>query len=369
MKLLDRYIMWSVIIATIVVVIAFSAISTGLSFVGELKALGKNEFTGIAFYCALLSLPRVIHDVFPIIMLLGTMLGLGSLAGGSELIVMRASGVSLYRITRAALLAGLLLAIPNSLIGEYVMPRAEALAARMRIAAENDGSLALASEGLWLRDGDSFIHIDTALTESMLKGVQMFRFGDDRNLQLSMQADAARFQEGSWQLTNVKLSEFGESRVQVRTLPSVTWNTTINPHLLRGSVMPPDEQTLRTLYETILYLGTFGLDADVQQQALWRKLAAPVMVLVMTVLAVPFVVGPLRSTGAGQRMFFGSIVGASFFFINELMGSTGLVYGFSPFISAWLPTVLVALVAIAWLAYTNSSTRFRRLTRRGEVSA
>ncbi len=78
-----------------------------------------------------------------------------------------------------------------------------------------------------------------------------------------------------------------------------------------------------------------------------RKLAAPITVIVMMLVAVPFVIGSLRQSGAGQRLFIGVLFGVGFYLVNEVTSSTGLIYGLSPVVTAFLPTAAVAvLVAV-----------------------
>ncbi len=364
MKLLHRYIFASVLSATLIVALAIIAISTVLNLVDELSDVGKGGYgLALAFQFVLLQLPRGIYELFPIVVLLGTILGLGALANGSELVAMRAAGVSLMRLTLSALRVGLVFALFCIFLSEWLAPRAEAVEQRLRAVHNLGDELSAAEGGLWLRDGDSFIRVGKVVSRQLLEEIHLYRFGPKRELQIAVEADQARFVDGRWELLRVRQTEFGSERVRSSQSAHMNWNTSLNPVLLEVSIQLPDRQTMLTLYQYARYLNQYRLDASQYQLALWSKAAVPVMVLIMAVLAIPFVVGPLRSTGAGQRMFVGMVVGVVFFLLNELTLSTGRVYGLSPLVSAWLPTAMLGLIALAWLVYLNWPAPVLRVLR------
>ncbi len=364
MRLINRYVFNSILTTTLIVALAIIAISAVLGLVDELGNVGKGNYGLVmALQFVALQLPRGVYELFPIVVLLGTILGLGGLANGSELVAMRAAGVSLVRLALSALRVGLVFAFFCVFISEWLAPRAEALEHNLRALTNNPDEWSEVEGGLWMRDGDSFVHVGTVVSTDLLKDVYIYRFGPERQLQAAIEADNARFDGSRWELLQVRSSEFAPGEVRSYKAEVLEWNTNINPELLQVSVMAPDRQTMRILYEYTQYLHGYQLDASNYEIALWSKAAVPVMVLIMVVLAIPFSVGPLRSTGAGQRMFVGIVVGVLFFLLNELMQSTGRVYGLSPFLSAWLPTMLLAMTALSWLVYLNWPAPAQRLLR------
>jgi lipopolysaccharide export system permease protein len=364
MRLIHRYIFSSVLVTTLIVTLAIIAISTVLNLVDELSDVGKGDYgLALAFQFVLLQLPRGIYELFPMVVLLGTILGLGALANGSELVAMRAAGVSLMRLAASALRVGLVFALFCVFLSEWLAPRAEVVEYRLRALHNVGDELSAAEGGLWLRDGDSFIRVGKVVSTQLLEEIHLYRFGPQRELQIAVEADQARFIDGRWELLQVRHTQFSPDRIRSHQLERMDWNTSLNPVLLQVSVQPPDRQTMLTLYRYARYLSQYRLDPSQYQMALWSKAAVPVMVLIMAVLAIPFVVGPLRSTGAGQRMFVGMVVGVVFFLLNELTLSTGRVYGLSPLLSAWLPTAVLGLIALAWLLYLNWPAPVLRVLR------
>ena len=104
------------------------------------------------------------------------------------------------------------------------------------------------------------------------------------------------------------------------------------------------------LMRLVAYLESNGLDASDQRLELWRKLVAPFTVTAMVLFAVPFVFGPTRGGGAGQRLLVGVLVGVVFHLLNEVSSNLGSLYGWAAPVSAGLPTAALMVLAIARLA-------------------
>lgn len=99
MNLLDRYIGMAIAGSTLIVLLALLALFSFGSFVAELDVVGKGDYTLVhAAQYVLLTLPRLAYQLFPVIALLGSVIGLGILASNNELVVMRAAGISVMRI-------------------------------------------------------------------------------------------------------------------------------------------------------------------------------------------------------------------------------------------------------------------------------
>jgi lipopolysaccharide export system permease protein len=99
----------------------------------------------------------------------------------------------------------------------------------------------------------------------------------------------------------------------------------------------PNTLSILGLYEYVTYLHDNGLDSAVYEQALWGKVAAPVVTAVMVFLSIPFVFGPLRSVGVGHRILVGTLAGVALYILNQMFAYMGLVFGFNPLLSALAP--------------------------------
>ena len=133
MKILDNYIAKTVISGAFMVLLVLGALTAFIDFVSEMDDVGKGQYGMLdAGLFVLLSLPKRLYELFPTAVLIGSLLSLGTLAGNSELTVMRAAGVSIMRIVLSVLRAGLILLIFVALIGEFVVPSSERQAQVLR---------------------------------------------------------------------------------------------------------------------------------------------------------------------------------------------------------------------------------------------
>lgn len=341
MKLLDRYIFRAVATTALVALLALVLLELFLSLLVELEDVGKGDYHFIAAIRYLLLIqPQRIYELFPMALLVGALLGMGMLASGSELVVMRAAGLSLTRLTRSVLQAGLLLSLAIILMGEFVAPPLEQFAREQRAVAQGEDLAIRGGRGFWARDGERFIHVQGVLPGVRLTNIHIFHVGADARLQTVTHAQRARYQSGRWLLEEVDRNVFDGDTVLTEHLNSLTFVSAISPQILEVLAADPSKLSIQDLRIYVDYLEDNGLDAQSYWLALWRKLLAPLTYLAMLVIAMPFIFGPQRSAGTGQRLLIGLLLGLLFFLLNYLLGNVVLLYGYPPLVGAILPSLL-----------------------------
>jgi len=352
MKRVDAYLRQSVFTLTLVVGAALLAISTFITFVTELEDLGRGQYgIGPILQYVALQIPETVYVMFPVIALLGTLMGLGALAANSELVAMRAAGISVTRLAWGVAKAGVAIGMLAFALGEFLVPVTTPLADEIRSVARYGESARGSKDGVWLRDGRHFVFIGELLSEREIRQVELFRLGEEGSLDAAIAIESAEYDEDHWTFNGVRRTRFLEDEIQVETADQEPWPTDLTPDLtpdvLRLFVLESESLSAWGLWRYMDYLESNGLDVEGSALAFWRKLATPITVIVMMLVAVPFVTGSLRQGGAGQRLFVGVLFGVGFYLINEVTSSTGLIYGLSPVVTAFLPTAAVAvLVAI-----------------------
>ena len=347
MKLLDRYIGVTVAGSTFVVLLVLLALFSFGTFVAELDAVGKGDYTlTIAAEYVLLTLPRMAYQLFPVIALLGSVIGLGVLAGNNELLVMRAAGVSVARITLSVMKVGLLWTILALILGEFVAPITDRLAQTMHNTALIDRFAMTSQNGLWARDGENFIQIRDVLENGLVGGITIYEFDDKQRLLDVTQARTGHFTGGEWVLHQVERSRIDPAGVETRKLKQLEWRSLLTPELIDVVVVKPESLSFKGLLDYIAYLRDNGLDAEHYKLAFWHKIVLPLTTAVMVFLSIPFIFGPLRSVGIGQRIFVGTLVGIGFYLLGQLFSFAGLLYHLPPSLSASLPTGLFFILAV-----------------------
>ena len=340
MNLLDRYIGLSVALGVFSVLLSLLVLMGFFELLAELEEVTADYTTAKAFTYVGLILPRYTYDLFPIATLLGSLIGLGALASHSELIAMRAAGISVGRIIGAVLKAGLGLLLLVLLIGEYLAPMSEQQAQHLKMEALSQQTTLKSGYEIWSRSGDTFINAREALPDGRLGDVSIYEFDPQRRLRNATHADMAIFQGNNWLLQGVEQSRFSDTAIQVEKQPQL-----IRPNLLTLTVLDvlsvkPHMLPAWDLWRYVIFLKRNGQDASTYEVAFWSKLVTPLVTLVMLFLSIPFVFGPLRSVGIGQRIFTGAMIGIVFYLLNRVFSYLALVYGINPLFAALFPTLL-----------------------------
>ncbi len=345
---LDRYIGSSVLLAILAVLGVIVGLSMLFSYIDELGSLGDNYSLWDAALWVVLTIPRRVFEMLPMAALIGCLVGLGSLAGSSELTVMRAAGVSLSRIVWAVMRPLLVLMLVGILIGEYLAPWSERQAESGRAMALGGGEALSSKRGLWHREGDEFIHINAVQPNGSLYGVTRYQFDAERNLLSSSFARRGQFKGDYWQLEDVATTHFHDKSTEVIKLPEERWDVGLSVQLLSTVVLDPSALSISGLWRYSHYLAEQGLNNGRYWLAFWGKVLQPLVTAALVLMAISFIFGPLRSVTLGQRLFTGVLVGFVFKIIQDLLGPASLVFGFPSILAVILPALFCALAG-GWL--------------------
>ena len=346
MKILDRYISRTIINGTLMVLLVLGALLAFVDFVSEMDDVGKGQYSMLqAAMFVLLSLPKRLYELFPTAVLIGSLLSLGTLAGNSEFTVMRAAGISIMRIVFSVLKAGFILLVFVALIGELVVPVSERQAQSLR-AKNLQQTISLAGGGgFWARDGQRFLYVSHVFPGMNLGKVNIYELSENNQLKRVTHAKSAQYLNGQWQLNDIQQTEFNNDHIESRQIESEVWQKLLNPDLFNIVSVEPGNMSAIDLFKYSNYLRSNDLDSSPYELAFWIKVFTPVSSLVMLLIALPFIFGSQRSSGAGNRMLVGLLLGIGFYLLNRTVNHLGQVYHVYPFISASAPVIAVAIAS------------------------
>lgn len=348
MSIFDRYLFRAIVSMTAIVLFVLLSLAAFVDFMGQVDDVGEGSY-GLtqAFVYVALGLPQKSFELLPASALLGTLLGLGNLAAHSELIVMRASGMSVIRMARALLVAGLTLMLLAILLAEYLAPPAERYARQYRIFHIDEGLSDLGGESLWAKDGNAIFNVEQLLEEDRVNGVYVFVLDSERRLASMGRADSAGFtQDDRVQLDNYRATTFAEHGLTASTQRRAIMPSSINPQLLALSIVDPDSLTSPGLFRYASYLRRNELSFFQYQVAFWQRFATVLSVPVMVLLALPFVFGAVRSAGTGARILIGVLIGLGYNLGSKTLANSGEVFGLEPVLTAMLPLGVIAMIAL-----------------------
>ena len=345
---LDRYIGKSVAVAILAVLGIILGLASLFAFIDEMGDISDSYTVFDAGKYVALTAPRRVYDMLPMAALIGCLIGLGSLASSSELTIMRAAGVSIGRIVWAVMKPMLVLMVVGVLVGEYVAPLAENKAQAERSLALGSGDAQSGKHGMWHRQGDEFIHINTVQPQGLLYGVTRYRFDDQRHMLSASFARKAQYDGEHWQLSDVTTTVFHAERSEVVKAAEERWNVSLTPQLLSTVIVAPEALSISGLWGYIHYLADQGLNNGQYWLAFWVKVLQPLVTAALVLMAISFIFGPLRSVTLGQRVFTGVLVGFVFRIAQDLLGPASLVFGFPPLLAVVLPAAICAVAGV-WL--------------------
>jgi len=354
MRIIRRYLFREILTMTGLVMSVLLGLAVFIEFVTQLDDVGTGDY-GIpqALLFAALQLPNLAHIMMPMAVLLGALLGLGRLANNNELVVIRSAGVSQVRLAGAVMTTGVVLSLLTLVLGENIGPPLENYARQFRAQAKHAGSGVATGSSAWIRDGGTIMNVSSLSDENQVGGVYLYRMDSSGKLASIGRADSAGVSEANeWELSNLAETVFGSEGVTTRHMELSTQPNNLSPDLVGLAVVRPDNLTGMALFRYMRYLRLNELDPTRYEVAFWGRIASAIAVTPMAMLALPFVFGRLRSSGAGARMLLGVVIGLAYFLASRGLADGGEVYGLSPVMVAWIPTI--ALTAVTGVALARA---------------
>ena len=319
----------------------------------RMSSNAKDRSTLGLFEIALLRMPAFSEVLLSFAVLVGSMGALLSLNRRSELIVMRAGGMSVWQF----LLPGLLMAM---VIGAVEVTLYNPLAARAFSEAERRmaemlgrsvGLLSATWDGSWLRqdgpDGQSIISARVSANQGkQLAGVVAYQFDATGRFAERIDAQQAVLREGHWELTKALVSRPGTDpeAYDTYTLSSYLSSEQLSDAL--GSELAVSVWQLPTLIETS---ERAGLTASKYRMQYALLLGRPLLLLVMVIFAATVSLRPFRSGGVQALVVTGVVGGVGFFVLVEAsrqIGTAGLV---PPMAAVAMPIVVGMCAALSIL--------------------
>ena len=346
MKVLDRYIAGIVIKHTLGVLMVLILLRSLFAFIDDSADVGKGDYliTDAVFFIVL-QIPARIYEFFPVSALIGGLIGMGRLASQSELVVMRSAGMSLGQISRSVLIGTLGLMMIVVFVGEVISPKSSQLGRQMKTFALSGGNLVKSERGVWVRDGQNYVHIRVILPDGQLEGVTRFQF-TNQELTAMIYAQSVAYDQGDiWIMRDIQQTFVNRERINSTQADVMNWRTELKPETLGIVSLKPEDLNIKGLKDYSDYLRENGLNSTRYELAFWKKLMQPVAVAVMMFLALSFISGPMRSTPIGTRIVGGLVVGFAFNMLSNIFGPVSLVYEMPPMLAASFPVMLFAVIA------------------------
>ncbi len=376
LKVLSRYVKINALLAIIAAVLGLWALQIVFSYLAELDSVTDTYTMSDAIKYIFYRSPYFLEEFIPTGALLGAVVGLGLLANKSELVVMRASGVSLYRIVSWVLQPALLFVLLSLAINQFVLPVSNQLA--HDINSEGDNLSITSVNGYWTvqprfksengtsinnsdnadsePDGSDVLYIDYADVQGNIGEVKRWHLDNDGSLQTAIRADGGKYTgrvlvnaaddnspeqyRYEWTLNDMTMLTINQGfEASQAKSPSDTISLPFAPESVYLLTREAQDLSLTQLYEHKQFMQQQDQRSLSHELAFWQKLLSPFAILSLVIVACSFVFGSLRTHSLGLRIVVALLFGLLFSYIQDLVGFISLATGFSPLLMVLLPII------------------------------
>jgi lipopolysaccharide export system permease protein len=354
--ILSRYVGWQLVRGWVIVFAILISLFALLSLLDEIDSLSERYRFLHALYYVAFTTPQRILELSPVVAALGTVLAFAVLSRHSELVVMRAAGVSLRGLLRMCLLPTLCLVLGLALAGELLVADLHHRAETRRSVLRSGNLDLLEGRGLWSSSGARFINVRELRVGRTPEDISLYEFARDGSLLRAVEAESAELlPDRRWRLLGVRTKEWTADGLHNQQHAELDlgpfWSAEELPVLGQSlAAMPPS-----ALYRYAEHLRSTQQDDSRVRLAFWQKVALPLsaaaMVLLSIVIGVGF--GTTRSAAFGWRVLAGAVIGVGFYLLTQILHTGGQLLGLTPSVVVMLPVVLVVALAAGVAAATR----------------
>jgi lipopolysaccharide export system permease protein len=356
---LDRYIFWQTLFG---VLVAAGAVCLAIILVDVVEQLrnvagvpGAGTITALRF--TLMRTPAILEQALPFAVLVGSIVTFMRLSRSSEVVAMRSSGVSTWRFISPVAMLAALIGIFTALV---LSPAASSLNAAYETQQQAllGGTSVVGGAGqgksIWRRDRgiDQHFTINYQGSEGdTYKGVTVFTFSlADSAFVSRFDAKTARRTEEAWTLNDVV-----ETKVGLAPVLSPQIVLRLNPRALVGTQESSDGTAKSIPIWALPSAARSAALSGGSPQRYWlafhRKLALPITLLSMSLVAAVLSLSTNRS--GGRALMTAAAIGSGLviYFVNDLSGALA-TSGYAPsWIAAWAPPLTALFIAMATVSF------------------
>jgi lipopolysaccharide export system permease protein len=372
MKILDRYVLLEMIFPFTYGVAAFTILFMSVSsseIISNMISMNSSNYSIVTKYI-LCNIPQVLVYTFPMAVLLSTLLTFGRLSGDSEIIAMKAGGISLMRIAIPGLILTLLISVVSFYLGEKVVPDANYTATNILIKH-------LVKEAKSERENLIISNIDPDGTErrifvknldednGLLRGVMIFYFKKNHRLR-EVYAPRAVWENNLWRLIDPRTYDFDENqgikyesksaigRLPIDESPSELARRDRKPEEMSRAKLKKKLDLMKTMDEKSGNNDTYSRTYRRYAVLYHQKLSLPFTGMVFGLFGIPLGLRPHRtSTSIGLGL---SLVFILLFYVlmtvGRALGENGTL---PPALGSWAPNLIFGAIGFIMLIRASKS--------------
>ena len=342
------------ILAVLVMLVLVLLMMDLLSSTGKILAVPGNGQAEIWTY-ATLRAPQLVARFLPYSVLLATIITLVGLNQNSEVVSMKAAGLSAHQILAPLLLTALIVGMGSFAFNERVVTRANAT---LKAWDANEYKKVPADSGVktnvYLTDGTNILSAATVTgsgAEMELNGVTWYRRAPSGAIADQVRSTRAVYANPGWRMEGAQQFDVAGARSQA--LGNVVVAEKISPEQIALGSVDADGQSFWQLKRSIDDYEQAGRRTAELKAKWWHKLSGPLSSVLMPLLGAVAAFGLARSGQVFVRALIGMALGFAYFVVDNAALAMGNFGGYSPLLAAWGPFLLFALLGETVLIRTE----------------
>lgn len=313
---------------------------------GKILSVAGNTDADVWRYVGL-RIPQIIETFLPFSVLLGTLLTLVTLNQNSEIVSMKAGGMSAHQILAPLLVASLFVALVSFTFNERIVARATAALNAWQdveyAAIPRDSGV---RTNVWVTSDGTLINAMTVRglgQDARLEGVELFG-RPQGTLAVMVQADSAvpTATPGRWRLDNARRFDVASGRSTV--LGTIESDLGVTPDRFTLAKIDPEGLSFSELRTAIGALEAAGRPTQEAETILWHKISGPLSAILMPILGAVAGFGLARSGQLFVRAVIGMALGFAYFVADNFGLAMGNLGAYPPPLAAWGPFFLFLLI-------------------------
>ncbi|AEI38559.1 MAG: LPS export ABC transporter permease LptG [Zymomonas mobilis subsp. pomaceae] len=344
------------IVRCFAVLAALILILQTLDMLGEsakILAYKGNGQAEIMHYVAL-RVPQLIARFLPFAVLLGVLVTLSTLNQNSEIISMKAAGISAHQILMPLVASCLVIACFSFAFNDRIVTRATAaLDAWQAVDYGIPPPVATSGVNIWVRDDQKLIHVDNVQgygDKTRLSGITLYQ-RDNNALTSMLFADHAVWTGHGWRMSNVKYFDVATDNITAQ--PDYDLNEDLPPERFTLAEVKAEEVEAIPLFRTIKALDAAGRPTDELKAGLIHRFSGALAVILMPLLGSVAGFGLARSGHLFLRIVIGMSLGFAYFVADNFALAMGNLGTYPPLLASCAPFVLFFLIGEAILVRTE----------------
>lgn len=304
-----------------------------------------------------LKLPEIGQEILPFVVLFGAMYTFWRLTRTHELVVARASGISVWQfmapVLAWAMTIGVILVTLLNPIFAAMLTRYERM--ENRYLRGQTSSLDVGRSGIWLTqltpEGAYRIHAESVLPGTLeMRGVTVLLSTPQQKISARLDAASAELVPGFWDLGEVWYNQPGEP---ARFLARYRLPTELTEQRIQSSFASPDTLSFWQLPTFIRTLELTGLSPTRHRLHWHTLLAQPFFYAAMVLLAAAFSLRQMRGGGTLALVGGGIVTALLLFIVKDVIAALGLSGSIPVVLAAWAPAGVTVLLSVAALLHTE----------------